>query len=100
MHHRQCTGLTAYRPLLPNGHVPRVTCRTGAAQAFLSRHLVYVNVLLDLERRWGAAIPDVEFVVVPTDTPNQVRGEGCHVPCARACSTCDVLRGLSTTMFG
>jgi hypothetical protein len=32
-----------------------------------------MDVLLDLERRFGALIPDCEFVIVTTDTPNEVR---------------------------
>lgn len=32
-----------------------------------------MNVLLDLEHRFGALIPDCEFVIATTDTPNEVR---------------------------
>ncbi|KAG2445365.1 hypothetical protein HYH02_008830 [Chlamydomonas schloesseri] len=40
-------------------------------QMSLSRHLTYMNVLLDLEQRYGPHIPDCEFVISTTDIPTQ-----------------------------
>eukprot|EP00198_Chlamydomonas_reinhardtii_P007163 XP_001696499.1 predicted protein [Chlamydomonas reinhardtii] len=40
-------------------------------QISLSRQLTYMKVLLDLEKRYGREIPDCEFVISTTDTPNQ-----------------------------
>ncbi|PNH02038.1 O-glucosyltransferase rumi [Tetrabaena socialis] len=41
------------------------------SQTFLSRQLVYLDVLDDLEAKYGHAIPNCEFVLVTTDIPNQ-----------------------------
>ncbi|GLC55264.1 hypothetical protein PLESTB_000965900 [Pleodorina starrii] len=49
---------------------PRFPTKYG--QVFMSRHLAYMDVLLDLERRFGHLIPDVEFVIVTTETPNEM----------------------------
>ncbi|KAG2502094.1 hypothetical protein HYH03_000586 [Edaphochlamys debaryana] len=49
----------------------RITRQLMAETVHLMRHLAYMDALEGLEKLYGSLIPDCEFVIVTTDTPNQ-----------------------------